>query len=81
MGALGHISYLNICYYYSILKDDKIEHLRNCSPGGSAGKKSTYNVGDLDLMLGLGRLPGEGNSYPLQYSSLENSMECVHGVS
>ena len=50
-------------------------------PGGSAGKESTCNVGDLGLIPGLGRSPGEGNSYPLQYSGLENSMDCiVHGV-
>jgi len=50
-------------------------------PGGSAGKNSTCNVGDLGLIPGLGRSPGEGNSYPLQYSGLENSMVCiVHGV-
>ena len=50
-------------------------------PGGSAGKESTCNVGDLDLIPGLGRSPGEGKGYPLQYSGLENSMDCiVHGV-
>ena len=50
-------------------------------PCGSAGKESTYNVGDLALIPGLGRSPGEGTSYPLQYSGLENSMDCtVHGV-
>ena len=38
-------------------------------------------VGDLGLIPGLGRFPGEGNSYPLQYSGLENSMDCmVHRV-
>ena len=48
---------------------------------GSAGKKSTCNVGDLGSIPGLGRSPGEGNSYPLWYSGLENSMDCiVHGV-
>ena len=41
-------------------------------PGGSAGKGSTYNVGDLGLIPGLGRSPGEGNGYPLQHSGLEN---------
>ena len=46
-------------------------------PGGSAGKESACNVGDLDLIPGLGRSPGEGNSYPLQYSGLENSMDCI----
>ena len=49
--------------------------------GGSAGKESTCNVGDLGSIPGLGRSPGEGNSYPLQYSGLENSMDCiVHGA-
>ena len=52
------------------------------SPGGSDGKASAYNAGDLGSIPGLGRLPGEGNSYhPLQYSGLENSTDCVvHGV-
>ena len=50
-------------------------------PGGSAGKESACNVGDLGLIPGLGRSPGEGKGYPLQYSGLENSMDCiVHGV-
>ena len=44
-------------------------------PGGSNGKESVCNVGDLDLSPGLGRSPGEGNGYPLQYSGLENSMD------
>ena len=42
---------------------------------GSAGKESACNVGDLGLIPGLGRSPAEGNSYPLQYSGLENSMD------
>ena len=47
----------------------------------SAGKESACNAGDLGSIPGLGRSPGEGNSYPLQYSGLENSMDCiVHGV-
>jgi len=49
-------------------------------PGGSAGKESAYIVGDLDPIPGLGRSPGEGKGYSLQYSGLENSMECIiHG--
>ena len=44
--------------------------------GGSAGKESTCNAGDLGLIPGLGRSPGKGNGYPLQYSGLENSMDC-----
>ena len=50
-------------------------------PGGSGGKESVCSVGNLGLIPELGRLPGEGNSYPLQYSRLENSMDCIaHGV-
>ena len=50
-------------------------------PYGSSGKESACNVGDLGLITMLGRSPGEGNGYPLQYSGLENSMDCiVHGV-
>ena len=50
-------------------------------PGGSAGKGSTCNAGDLGLIPGLGRSPEEGKGHPLQYSGLENSMECiVYGV-
>ena len=44
-------------------------------PGGSAGKESGCNAGDLGSIPGLGRSPGEGNGYPLQYSCLENSMD------
>ena len=51
-----------------------------CIPGGSAGKESAYNMGDLGSIPVLGRSLGEGNC-PLQYSGLENSMDCiVHGV-
>jgi len=46
-------------------------------PYGSAGKESACNVGDLGLIPGLGRFPGEGKDYPLQYSSLENFMDCM----
>ena len=44
-------------------------------PGGSDGKVSVYNVGDLGSIPGLGRFPGEGNGNPLQYSCLENPMD------
>ena len=43
-------------------------------PGSSAGKESAGNAGDLDSIPGSGRSPGEGNSYPLLYSGLENSL-------
>ena len=55
-------------------------------PGGSDGKESACIAGDLNLIPGLGRSPGEGNGYPLQYSHLENSRDraawqaTVHGV-
>ena len=44
-------------------------------PNGSDGKESACNTGDLDLIPGLGRSPGEGKGYPLQYSCLENPMD------
>ena len=44
---------------------------------GSSGKESTCNVGELCSVPGLGRSPGEGKGYPLQYSGLENSMDCI----
>ena len=44
-------------------------------PGGLVSNEYVCNVGDLCLIPGLGRAPGEGNGYPLQYSGLENSME------
>ena len=44
-------------------------------PGGSDGKASVYDVGDLGLIPGLGRSPGEGKCYPFQYSGLENSLD------
>ena len=46
-------------------------------PCGSTGKESIYNVADLGSIPGLGRSPGEGKGYPLQYSGLENSMDCI----
>ena len=50
-------------------------------PGGSAGKESACNAGELRSIPGLGRSPGEGNGNPLQYSCLENPLDAtVHGV-
>ena len=46
-------------------------------PGGSNGKVSTCNVGDLGSIPGLERSPGEENSCLLQYSGLESSMDCI----
>ena len=60
----------NICYL-KVPKD--VKRLPLCS----AGKESACNAGDLVLIPGLGRSPGEGKGYPLQYSGLENSMDCI----
>ena len=52
-------------------------------PGGSDGKESACNAGDLGLIPELGRSPGGGHGSPLQYSCLENPMDrgaTVHGV-
>ena len=55
-------------------------------PGGSAGKESAYNEGDLGSIPGLGRSPRGGHDNPLQFSGLENAMDrgawqaTVHGV-
>ena len=49
--------------------------------GRSAGKEFACNAGDLGWIPGLGRSPGEGKSYPLQHSGLENCMDYrIHGV-
>ena len=54
---------------------------KSICPCGSAGKESACSAGDLGSIPRLGRSPGEGKGYPLQYSGLENSMNCiVHGV-
>ena len=68
---------MNICVEAYMWK-----HYVNISfPGDSDGKESICNEGDLGSIPGLGRSPGEVNSYPLQYSDLENSVDCiVHGV-
>ena len=54
--------------------------------GGSDSKESTYNAGELGSVPGLGRSPGEGNGFPLQFSCPKNSMDreveqaTVHGA-
>ena len=47
-------------------------HIYTSFPGGSEGKGSAHNAGDLDSIPGLGRYPGEGKGNPLQNSCLEN---------
>ena len=76
---LGLLFHINTCLSRNILT----YHLTLISgfPCGSAGKESACNAGDLGLIPGLGRSPGEGKGYTLQYSGPENSMDCiVHGV-
>ena len=46
-------------------------------PGGSVVKNLPENAGDMGLIPELGRFPGEGKGYPLQYSGLENSVDCI----
>ena len=59
----------------------KINKCCGCHVRGSANKESTRNAGDLGSIPGLGRSSGKRKGYPLQYSGLENSMDClVHGV-
>ena len=64
------------------LEQNCYSHSKNWGfSGGSAGKESACNVGDLGSIPGLGRSPGKGKHFSCQYSGLENSMDCiVHGV-
>ena len=64
----GDNSYICVCEYIHIYTHLSI-------PGGSDNKASACNAGDLGLMSGSGRSPGEGNGNPLQYSCLENPMD------
>ena len=52
-------------------------HERVGFPGGSDSKESAHNAGDTGSIPGLGRLPGEGNGYPLQYTCLKNRIDRV----
>ena len=76
--------FLYFLFLFSILKDFfkfgmNVIYLWGF-PCGSAGKESTCNAGNLGSIPGLGRSLGEGKGYPLQYSGLENSIDCtVHG--
>ena len=60
---------------------NELKNLGSYFPGSSVDKESACNAGDAGSSPGLGGSPGEGKGYPLQYSGLENSMDClVHGV-
>ena len=62
-------------YLYMILSENFFKDYYWEFPGGSDGKESAYNAGDLGLIPGLARSPGEGNGNPLQYSCLEKPMD------
>ena len=64
---LGFFFFLSVSFISTLIFTDFL-----C---GSAGKESSYSVGDLGSISDLGRSPGEQNVYPLQYSGLENSMD------
>ena len=67
-------SCLSLCYIYFCT----VLWLSNGLPDGSDGKEFICKVGDLGSIPGLGRSPGEWKGYPLQYSGLENSMDCIN---
>ena len=69
-----------------IAKHSKNANAKKDFPGGPDSKESACNAGDQGSIPGLGRFPGEGNGYPLQYSGMENSVNrgawkaTVHGI-
>ena len=58
-----------------VCREREREREREGFPGGSDGKESVYNAGDLGWITGLGRSSGEGNGYPLLYSCQDNPMD------
>ena len=85
--AFNSASYPNLCnkkylvYLLHITGCHKFFRYLLSVPCGSASKESTCYAGDLHLIPGLGRSPAQGKGYPLRYSGLENSRDCiVHGV-
>ena len=67
--------YMDHCWQNDVFAFNMLPSFVMDFPGGSDGKVSVYNAGDLGLIPGLGRFPGEGNGNPLQYSCLENPMD------
>ena len=63
-----YVSLIDLCFLFIYYKG---------FPRSSVGKKSACNAGNPGLIAGLGRSAGEGKGYPLQYSGLENSTDCV----
>ena len=77
---LFYLCSFNLCWS-TFLKFLWISNIHLGFHGSSAGKESTCSAGDPSSTPGLERPPGEGEGYPLQYSGLENSVDCiVHGV-
>ena len=68
-----------VSQFDTLTKVHDLHRVSSCMgfPGSSVGKESTCNAGDPRSIPGSGRSAGEGNGYPLQYSGLENSMDCV----
>ena len=66
-----------LCFFDDSMDVDNL--ISDGFPCGSASKESACNSGNLGLIPGLGRSPGEGKGYPLQYSGLENSMDSPWG--
>ena len=76
------ISY-QLLWYFPKGRDSPFVRIMSssCVPDSSVGKEFACSAGDLGLIPGLGRSPGEGKGYPLQYSGLENSVDyIVHGL-
>ena len=78
---LLYISFKSLLYHLFLYRIRIILIYSGGFPNSTDGKESACNVKDLGSIPRLGRSPGDGNGYPLQYSGLENSMDCiVHGV-
>ena len=78
--SFGDLGFLMQCEGGWVVPERLLIYLslqRTGFPCGSAGKEFAYHEGDLGSILRLGRSPGEGKGYPLQYSCLENSMDCI----
>ena len=88
---LKQVEFISVMFFMSIISVSNVSYCHWTSlnsyfqfcffPCGLAGKESACDAGDLGSIPGLGRSAGEGKGYPLQYSGLENSMDCiVYGV-
>ena len=74
MDTVEHLTLVTIVeqlQHGETLAENEVVAVRMGFPGGSDGKESTCNAGDLGWIPGLGRFPGEENGYPLHYSCLE----------